>query len=248
MQIKRHNHNVIIEAKNKKIYTAPNVLKYRSPHFRKELDKKLETVLIETKVSRLKKYFSLVYQNILYKKNFKDLEFCNDIVAKYPNLIFDNSDFTSLPEFVLVSFLKRDDFQMKEVEIWDNVVKWGIAQNPTLPINPVKWSKENLLMLKTTLQQCLPLIRYFHISKTEIHDKIRPYKKILDKQLWRDINQHLQDHAAEISSWIDRKTTIYSTTDIPYKFELIFRGTRVRSTNILDIANIIEFEVFSLTC
>jgi len=36
------------------------------------------------------------------------------------------------------------------------------------------------------------------------------------------------DHAAEISSWIDRKTTTYSTTNIPYQFELILRGARDR--------------------
>ncbi|RHZ56881.1 hypothetical protein Glove_396g109 [Diversispora epigaea] len=35
-----------------------------------------------------------------------------------------------------------------------------------------------------------------------------------------------EEHAAEISSWIDRKTTIYSTTNTPYKFESILCGTR----------------------
>ncbi|RHZ89572.1 hypothetical protein Glove_13g203 [Diversispora epigaea] len=42
-----------------------------------------------------------------------------------------------------------------------------------------------------TLQKCLPLISYFHILNTELFDKIRPYKKLLDKQLWLDVNQHL---------------------------------------------------------
>ncbi|RHZ82536.1 hypothetical protein Glove_109g223 [Diversispora epigaea] len=230
-----------------------------------ELSKKLETILIEDKASWLKTHFTLVYHSIFDKKNFKNLEnFCNDIVVKYPNLIFDSSDFTSLPVSSLVSLLKRDDLQMKEIEIWDYVIKWGIAQNPTLPTNLKEWTKENFLTLKTTLQQCLPLIRYFHISNIEIYDKIMPYKKILDKQLWEDIKQHVfapdrpvesiilparsilvtklpprtnepkepfstiisEDHAAEISSWIDRKTTTYSTTNVPYKFELVLRGTK----------------------
>ncbi|RHZ54355.1 hypothetical protein Glove_428g43 [Diversispora epigaea] len=311
----KDNHNVIIEAKDKKAFMAhSNILKYRSPGFRKELEnvipgennfktiikpnisdeifdiilkyiyggivklekvetefifdlmlaankfeleglsKKLETILIETEALRLKPHFSLVYQTIFDKQNFKDLEFCNGIIAKYPNLIFDNSDFSSLSEFALVSLLKRDDLQMKEIEIWDYVIKWGITQNPTLPTNLENWTKKNFRALKTTLQQCLPLIRYFHIANIEIYDKIRPYKKILDKQLWKDINQHLfapdrpvksiiltarsvsvtepfstiisKDHVAEISSWIDRETTTYPTTNIPYKFELILRGTR----------------------
>ncbi|RHZ54354.1 hypothetical protein Glove_428g44 [Diversispora epigaea] len=324
----KDNHNVIIEAKDKKTYTAhSSVLKYRSLYFRKELEniipdenniktiikpnisdeifdiilkyiyggivnlekvetrfifdlmlaankfeleelsKKLETILIEDKASWLKTHFYLVCQSDFDKQNSKDLEFCNDIVAilaKYPSLIFDNLGFTSLPESALVSLLKRDDLRMKEVKIWDYVIKWGIAQNPTLPINLKHWTKKNFRALKTTLQQCLPLIRYFHIANIEIYDKIRPFKKILDKQLWEDINQHLfvpkrpvksiilpersitepfstiisEDHVAEISSWIDRKTTTYSTTNIPYKFELILRGTRDGFTP----------QIFSNTC
>ncbi|RHZ77306.1 hypothetical protein Glove_182g15 [Diversispora epigaea] len=227
-----------------------------------ELTNKLETHLIETKASWLKTHFSLVYRTIFDRQNFKNLEnYCNDIIVKYPNLIFDANDFTSLPESALISLLKRDDLQMEEVEIWDYIVKWGIAQNPTLPTNLEDWTKDNFLVLKTTLQQHLPYIRFFHISADEVLDRIEPYKKILEKQLWKDINHHLlsptrpiksiilparillvtelpprtnepfstiisEDHAAEISTWIDRKSTTYSTTNIPYKFELILRGSR----------------------
>ncbi|RHZ89472.1 hypothetical protein Glove_13g164 [Diversispora epigaea] len=231
----------------------------------KELTNKLEILLIDTKASWLKTHFSLIYRTIFNENNFKNLEnYCNDIIAKHPNIIFDSSDFTSLPVSAFVSLLKRDDLQIEEGKIWDYVIKWGIAQNSTLPTDLEEWSKENFLTLKTTLQQSLPLVRYFHISNTEIFDKIRPYKKLLDKQLWLDINQHMiapdrpvksiilparstlvielplrteeskepfstiisEEHVAEISSWIDRKTTTYSTTNIPYKFELILSGTR----------------------
>ncbi|RHZ76262.1 hypothetical protein Glove_199g39 [Diversispora epigaea] len=281
----KDDHNVIIKVENsKKSFTAhSSVLKYRSSYFRMELENiqpngnnvkiitkssisaqifdiilkyiyggivnlenvetkfifdlmlvanefeleeltgKLETILIDTKASWLKTHFSLVYRTIFDRQNFKKLEnYCNDIIVKYPNLVFDSSDFTSLQESALVSLLKRDDLQMKEVEIWDYVIN------------------------------------------TEIFDKIRPYKKIIDKQLWEDINQYFlasdrpvksiilparsllvtelpprtnepkehfstiisEDHVAEISAWIDRKVTNYLTTNNPYKFELILRGTR----------------------
>ncbi|RHZ89522.1 hypothetical protein Glove_13g172 [Diversispora epigaea] len=232
----------------------------------KELTNKLEIYLINTKASWLKTYFSLIYRTIFNENNFKNLQnYCNDIIVKHPNIIFDSPDFTSLPESALVSLLKRDDLQMEEIKIWNYVIKWGIAQNSTLPTDLEEWSKENIIALKTTLQQCLPLIRYFHISNIEVIDKIRPYKKLLNKQLWKDITHHLstpkqqqiksiilparstlvielpprtegpkdpfstiisEEHAAEISSWIDRKTINYSTTNIPYKFELILSGTR----------------------
>ncbi|RHZ44047.1 hypothetical protein Glove_768g8 [Diversispora epigaea] len=228
----------------------------------KELTNKLETLLIETKGSWLKTHFSFIYHFIFSRNDFKKLKnFCNDIVVKYPNLIFDADDFTSLEESALVSLLKRNDLQIEEVKIWDYVIKWGIAQTSTLPTNLDDWTKENFLTLKTTLQQFLPHIRYFHLSGIEVLDKIKPYKRILDKQLWNDIDQHLiaperpvkstilpprsvlvtelptrseksfstiisEEHAAEISTWIDRRETAYNLTNIPYKFELILRGIR----------------------
>ncbi|RHZ70825.1 hypothetical protein Glove_266g13 [Diversispora epigaea] len=227
-----------------------------------ELTNKLETLLTETKGSWLKTHFSFIYHFIFKRNDFKKLKnFCNDIIVKYPNLIFDSDDFTSLKESALISLIKRNDLQMEEVKIWDYVIKWGIAQTSILPTNLDDWTKENFLTLKTTLQQCLPHIRYFHLSGIEVLDKIKPYKRILDKQLWNDIDEHLivperpvkstilpprsvlvtelptrseksfsaiisEEHAAEISTWIDRKTTAYALTNIPYKFELILRGTR----------------------
>ncbi|RHZ88035.1 hypothetical protein Glove_26g184 [Diversispora epigaea] len=168
-----------------------------------ELTNYIETLLIDTKASWLKTYFSLIYNTIFSTNNFKKLEiYCNDIVVKYPNLIFDSSNFTSLQESALVSLLKRDDLQMKEVEIWDYVIKWGIAQNSTLPINRKEWTKENFITLKNTLQQCLLYIRYFHLSADEVLDSIKPYKKILDKQLWEDINQHLLSPKRPVKSII----------------------------------------------
>ncbi|RHZ49358.1 hypothetical protein Glove_522g33 [Diversispora epigaea] len=227
-----------------------------------ELSKKLETILVKDKASWLKTHFSFVYRSIFINNNFKDLEnFCNDIVTKYPSLIFDAEDFPSLQETALVSLLKRDDLQVEEAKMWEYTIKWGISQNSNLPADLDEWTMENFLTLKTTLQHCLPYIRYFRISGDDILDKVEPYKKILDKQLWKDLKQHLispnrtvksiilparsiliqeipvrskesfstiisEEHAAEISSWIDRKTITYSSTSHPYEFKLILRGSK----------------------
>ncbi|RHZ51143.1 hypothetical protein Glove_482g59 [Diversispora epigaea] len=278
----------------------------------KEISRKLESYFIESKDSWLRTHFSLVYHSIFDSDEFKNLKnFYNDIIVKCPNLIFDSGDFTSLQETALVSILKRDDLNVEEIKIWDYVIKWGIAQNPTLPTDSKEWSKENFETLKITLQRCLPLIRYFHISGDDILEKVKPYKKILEKQLWGDIIQHSispnkpitslvlqariisnrelpsnpistpelpsrtistpefpsttfstpelpsrtisipefpsrsiptpelpsrvidpfstiinKDHVAELSSWIDRKSTTYSLANIPYEFQLILRGSR----------------------
>ncbi|RHZ83803.1 hypothetical protein Glove_87g234 [Diversispora epigaea] len=238
----------------------------------KELSVKLESYLIESKASWLKTHFSFVYHSIFDSNKFEGLKkFYNDIIVKYPNLIFESEDFTSLQETALISILERDDLKVEEIKIWNYVIKWGIAQNPTLSADSKEWSNENFEALKITLQQCLPLIRYFHIPGEVIWKKMKPYKKVLEEQLWDDITQRFispnepitslvlpariisnpelpsrtistleltsrinepfstiinKEHVAELSSWIDRKSTIYSLANIPYEFQLILRGSR----------------------
>ncbi|RHZ76294.1 hypothetical protein Glove_199g138 [Diversispora epigaea] len=249
----------IVDLKNKKTKFIFDLMIAADEFEIKELTQKLENNLIETKSSWLKSHFSLVYRSIFSGNNFKDLEkFCNGIVTKYPNLIFDAEDFTSLQESALVSLLKRDDLQLEEVIIWEYIIKWGVGQNSTLPEDLKEWTNENFTTLKTTLQQCLPLIRYFHIPGTDVFKKIKPYKKILNKQLWDDLKKHFmapdqllesiilpprttfvlelptritksiisREHEAEISSWIDRKSSIYSLANTPYDFHLILRGSK----------------------
>ncbi|CAG8670523.1 2959_t:CDS:2, partial [Ambispora leptoticha] len=130
----------------------------------KELVEHIQLILIKNHASWLRLNFSLVYQTSFKDDNFNELRhFCANIVAKYPNIIFDSDEFITLPENILIFVLKLDDLQMDEGTIWDYVIKWGIAQNPSLNINLDQWSDTDFLTLKNTLQNCLPLVRYFQI-------------------------------------------------------------------------------------
>ncbi|RIB09183.1 hypothetical protein C2G38_289750 [Gigaspora rosea] len=227
-----------------------------------ELAKHIETYLIETKVHWLRLHFAHIYQKGFNNDILQGLQkWCNDITVKYPSQIFDSDYFTSLPEKALVSIIERDDLQMEEIKIWNYVIKWGIAQNPELPSDSKDWSHENFLSLKTTLQNCLPLIRYFQMSGDDIYNQVYLYKQILDKNLWKDVKKRLasqnqpilskilpprtilsqtlptritepfstvisEAHAAEIASWIDKRTDSYSVANNPYEFKLLLRGSR----------------------
>ncbi|RIB28878.1 hypothetical protein C2G38_1336095 [Gigaspora rosea] len=224
-----------------------------------ELAKFFEAHLIETKAHWLRLNFTRIYQKIFQNNELQKLQkWCNDIVAKYPDKIFESENFSSLQENALVSLISRDDLQMEEIKIWNLVIEWGIAQNPGLASNPKSWSNESFLSLKTTLQNILPHIRYFQMSSDDINNNVQPYQQILDKELWDDITKKLMSadqqlsskilpprvilapilptrnsepvingaHAAEIASWVDRKTEIYSVMDNPYEFKLLLRGTR----------------------
>ena len=97
---------------------------------------------------------------------------------------------------------------MEEITIWNYVIKWGIAQNPDLPSNPKDWSHENFLALKTTLQNCLPPIRYFQMSGDNIYNQVYPHKQILDKNLWKDVKERLASQNQPILSKLPPPRTI----------------------------------------
>ncbi|RHZ50709.1 hypothetical protein Glove_493g52 [Diversispora epigaea] len=152
--------------------------------------------------------FFIQFLNITNFKFWK--KFSNDIIAKYPNLIFESTEFTS--ESALISVLNRDDLQMKESEIWDYLIKWGTSRNPTL---------------LEKLEEC-----------SDVIDKIKPYKKILDKQLWNNLKHHLLLPDRPIKYKIlpprlmltqelpARSKISYSLTNNPYEFQLILRGNK----------------------
>ncbi|RIB29195.1 hypothetical protein C2G38_2239035 [Gigaspora rosea] len=153
-----------------------------------ELIKHVQSFLLENNASWLRLNFSRVYQTSFNDNNLKDLQqFCANVIAKHPNIIFDSDEFLSLPENILIFILKLDNLQMDEGKIWDYTIKWGIAQNTSLPPNLDRWSDEHFSALKRSLQDCLPLIRYFQIPGEDIFNKVKPYQKILDPNLWDDI-------------------------------------------------------------
>ncbi|RIB24781.1 hypothetical protein C2G38_2069093 [Gigaspora rosea] len=196
-----------------------------------ELVKYLETYLIENNAHWLRLNFARIYQTSFQNKQFQELQkWCNDIAAKYPSKVFESENFATLQENALVSLIGRDDLQMEEVIIWNYIIQWGIAQNPGLPSDPKNWS-------------------------------VKPYKKLLEENLWEDLIQRFitpnrpvsstifppriissqvlpprttepfstvisETHAAEIASWVDKKTEAYSIVNHPYEFKLLIRGTR----------------------
>ncbi|CAB4438890.1 unnamed protein product [Rhizophagus irregularis] len=91
-----------------------------------ELVDYLQEYLIENKVEWMEQHFELIHRTSFHSSSLLELQkFCIDFMAKSPEKVFKSLDFISLPEESLVSLIKRDDLQMKEVEVWDHVLKWG---------------------------------------------------------------------------------------------------------------------------
>ena len=153
----------------------------------------LQRYLIENKSEWIEQHFELVHQTSFQRSRFLEIQqFCTDLMAKSPEKIFKSFDFTSLPEKSLTLLIRRNDLQMKEIEVWEHVLKWGLAQNPTLIPDPDTWTNDDFKTMENTLQHCLPLIRFFSLSSKEFLQKVRPYKRLLKCQLYENLlNSHL---------------------------------------------------------
>ncbi|GBC07687.1 hypothetical protein RclHR1_07620005 [Rhizophagus clarus] len=153
-----------------------------------ELVEYLQEYLIENKSEWLEQHFEFTQQISSQSNDLSKLqEFCTNLMVQYPEKILKSLNFSSLSEKSLISAIKSDDLQMKEIEVWEHVLKWGFAQNPTLIPDPKSWSVEDFKTMRNTLQHCLPLVRFFCLSSKEFSQKVRPYRKLLNQQLYEDL-------------------------------------------------------------
>ncbi len=114
-------------------------------------------------------------------------EFCTDLISDEPEKIFNSPNFVSIPEKSLVSLIQNDNLRMSEVQVWEHVLKWGLAQNPELFSDPTKFSKVDFNSLKNSLQQYIPFIRFYNLTSEEFSDKVLPYRKIIPKKLYMEL-------------------------------------------------------------
>jgi hypothetical protein len=181
-----------------------------------ELVNYLQKYLIENNSEWLEQHFELIHRTCFQSKSLSELQqFCTNLMAESPENIFKSFDFTSLSEKSLISLIKKDDLQMREIEVWEHVLKWGLAQNSTLVSDPNTWSDDDFKTMKNTLQHCLPLIRFFCLSSIDLSQKVRPYQKLLDQQFYENlIDSYMDPNSVSIDNiLLPRNTKIDKIID-----------------------------------
>ncbi len=114
-----------------------------------ELVNCLQDYFIENRVYWIQQNYVLVLNTIFNFDNCKKLQdHCLNPILANPRLFITSKDFSTLDKDPLSNLLKRNDlhFQIEEIVIWDNLIKWGIQQTPRLEnkiINIDKWSNKN---------------------------------------------------------------------------------------------------------
>ncbi|EXX75928.1 uncharacterized protein OCT59_004922 [Rhizophagus irregularis] len=219
----------------------------------KNLTKFIEDFIIENQQQFLQNDPIGIFQIIYYRKSLANLqEYCLDMICSEPEILFNSDKFTQLPAPLLEIILKRDDLNLEEIKIWENLIKWGLAQEQVLNQDISKWSKDDINIFKRVLYKFIPLIRFYDISSRDYFNKVKPYEKLLSKELRDDIlKSHMipeykpiytprhsknninidsviinREHIVLFSNWIDKKENIKYINDIPYKFNLLYRASR----------------------
>jgi hypothetical protein len=221
-----------------------------------ELITYLQSFLIKNKTNWMEENFDFIYQASFENGLFLDLQkYCTDLITKEPDKIFKSSNFSSISEQLLVSIIQNENLQISEIQIWEHVLKWGLVQNPELSPDITNYSKDDFNALKNTLQQFIPFIKFYNFTSKEFTDKVLPFKRILPKELYKNLLKtylNLSDpnskpndermvkeikpktvdskiitynHVELILKWINR-LEITDTLTSQYEFKLLFRRSR----------------------
>ncbi|GBB92967.1 hypothetical protein RclHR1_20920003 [Rhizophagus clarus] len=178
-------------------------------------------------------------------------EFSNNIMSREPKLLIGSSEFWGLDNDALLSIIQLDNLNMKEIDIWENLIKWGIAKNSSLNSDMTTWSIDEFETLKETISSFIQHIRFFQMTPQEYFYKIRPLGKLLPKELEEDLNVYyivpdcklvtkvlpprksyssilLVNHFNLISYWIDggKEVMPNGLKNGQYKYSLLLRGSR----------------------
>ncbi|CAJ0767474.1 14657_t:CDS:2 [Entrophospora sp. SA101] len=194
-----------------------------------ELSEYIQNDLLVNGFAWLEKNSIIVWEKIYkYESCVKLQDYCIKLICKDPiKYLFASTEFLSMDEKTLSEFLKLDGLEIEEIELWNNILKWGLAQNPYLLLHDNN-NNDNFDLLASTLNNLIPLITISQISSTDFHNKIWPFRYILPDKMFEEImTYHLNpmspplpvvqakrfqfdssllrpNHIALISSWIDR--------------------------------------------
>ncbi|CAG8502378.1 1104_t:CDS:2 [Rhizophagus irregularis] len=104
-----------------------------------------------------------------------------ELVKENPTTIFDSNDFTTMDQDILISFFKCHNFSsIKPGILWRNLVEWGVAHTPTVPLKYAEWTDDDFKALGETLEPLIPLINFTDMDTEEFLSEVRPWKKSLD--------------------------------------------------------------------
>ncbi|RIA83384.1 hypothetical protein C1645_880533 [Glomus cerebriforme] len=160
------------------------ILNYRSSYLRKILtinEKGYDGTLAHIKLQNITpEIFQIIlryiYGGILPLEDYDTSDVIKILVAA-----------NNLEKF-LITLIQNANLRMSGIQVWEHIIRWGIAQNPDLTLDPSIYSNDDFNALKNTLKQIIPFIKFTDFTAKEFLEKIyHPYKKILPEELQENL-------------------------------------------------------------
>ncbi|CAB4385807.1 unnamed protein product [Rhizophagus irregularis] len=160
--------------------------------FLDELFVYVQFYLIEQQTPWIQQNFVLILNSIFNLPNYKKLQdLCIESICRNPLSFLTSNDFQLLNKYILLYFLKQDDFHGKNIEVivWNSLIKWGIKQTYGLENknNQKEWTDIDYDNLKNTLSIFIPYINFTSIPSEDFYDKVRPYEVIIPSVIYDEI-------------------------------------------------------------
>ncbi|CAB4420309.1 unnamed protein product [Rhizophagus irregularis] len=176
----------------------------------------IQEYLIENQTEFLHQNPTGILETVYQHETFTDLwNFCLEKICEEPKILFNSDNFINLKAPLLELLLKRDDLNMDEIEIWDNLLKWCFTQ-------------QNVYCYKDILpQDLIHDLLEFHIVPNKKHKTNIPPSRKQNLKFKLDSNLVEPNLIPLFASWINRKeSSYYDKKVIPYEFKLLYRSSR----------------------
>ncbi|GBB89891.1 hypothetical protein RclHR1_16720003 [Rhizophagus clarus] len=150
----------------------------------------IQTYLLDNQAEYLKNEPVDVLQIVFRYEGCEDLrKFCLDTICKDPKILFESPKFTSLDKDLIILFLKNNELEMEEIEIWEFILKWALTRMSTQRNvdNLSQWTSNNFEELEKILRDLIPHIRWFQIPSKLFWRKVNQFEPIFPKLLYKDI-------------------------------------------------------------
>src|SRR5437763_8806308 len=153
-----------------------------------ELIDDLQNHLIKTRKEWIQQNLIYVHKISLKHQSFGLLQdYCDEIIYEHPKVFLKSDDIKLIEKSMFMSILKRDDLGLKEIDVWNCIIKWGIGQSEEkLNKDISNWNKDDFINLKNILSDIIPLIRFNQISSDDFFEKIIPYEKAVNKEVYKE--------------------------------------------------------------
>ncbi|RIA90658.1 hypothetical protein C1645_805629 [Glomus cerebriforme] len=162
-----------------------------------ELSYHLQDYLIFKHSTWIQKNYVQILSKIFEKKDdyAKLLFHCMEEICESPKLLFSLKDFITLDKDIFYTILDQETLQCDEIIVWESLIKWSIAQSPTINykndsqdiFDTSNWSNDEFEILKNIIEKFLPCVHFFEINSKDFYTKIRPFKQTLSVDMYEEI-------------------------------------------------------------